>query len=168
MRVVLAFDLAARYSAACLLREGEVAGQWTVDVGPASDTWHAKYEKLTHFFTDVFDAIYRSEYPALRIGVEDVHAFAVNPKPAMRLQGALFGLLAQQGVAFELVTANAWQKHFGYKKKKGVTSKGWAKEKVAEFGYEVPEWAKGKQLEDCRDAYLIARYLDETRVSSIQ
>lgn len=64
-------------------------------------------------------------------------------------------------VRIELVRVPVWQSHFGYKHKKGVTTKAWAKVKAGEYGYNPP--VKGKAKVDLRDAYLIARWALETR-----
>lgn len=99
--------------------------------------------------------------PAARadiIVIEDVFPFAVNPRPVLRLQGALLLVLHEEfGVAPELVMASAWQKDLGYKKKKGQSSKGWAKMKCEEVGFNLSAW-KGKAAVDVRDAMLIGHW----------
>jgi hypothetical protein len=154
----LGIDLAGRYSAAVLLdKAGSILGEWTVDVGPARvpPEPQAHLAELTLFWNDILTKL---SVPTV-VGLEDIHVFAVNPKPALRLSGALLMLAFEAGVDVQLIRALTWQAHHGYKKTKGRTSKGWAKERCEELGYS-PDTV-GKMSIDLRDAFLIATYLKD-------
>lgn len=168
----LGIDLAERYSAAVMLNEkAEVLFESVMDFGKAekpprptphlllAEAWVNDLAKSAMVARAELTG-YEGMWP--RTGIEDVNPFAVNPKPAVRVQGVALktwhDCTLQEA---ELVGALQWQKFFGYKKVKGRTSKGWAKEVAAGFGYE--DGSVGKGNVDLRDAYLIARYLVETR-----
>lgn len=158
-RFWLGIDLAERHSAAVLLDDKyQVRREWVVDVGAAEKPPRpeAHFEQLNKFWLNVLPAINDRD---VVVGMEDIHPFAVNPKPALRLQGALLFCMWSTGWSAGFVKVSDWQRHHGYRKQKGRTSKGWAKEMATELGYVPGEDLKGKQVVDTRDAYLIARYL---------
>lgn len=155
MEKVLAVDLAEIHSASCLLGpDGEIISQRVLTL---TGTWPEKLQLLTAWYKSLPCG------RGTRVLVEDIHPFAINAKPGCRTQGLIIAAMATDEIEPEFIMPTKWQKHFGYKKQKGRSSKGWAKEKCLELGYVLPEWAVGgKQYEDLRDAYLIARYGLET------
>ena len=157
---VLALDLAERYSAAILLKDGEVAAEFAVDFGQRDEPWTEKCVRVEMWWDGL-----RNELAALgegdyRIIIEDVYPFAAQPKWIYRIQGILMWLIERDGYTYEWCLPLKWQRYFGYKKVQGRTSKVWAKEVAAERGY-VPD-AKGKARIDLQDAFLIALWGKET------
>lgn len=159
--IVLGIDLAERHSAAVLLTGDGPEVELALDAGPSSGPTLSRMHLITDWWAELYGSLVGREYFVV---MEDIHPFAVNPKPALRLQGALMAAMAANDVEAMFVPASRWQKHFGYRKEKGRSSKGWAAEICQQFGYTPPEWARGKQVEDLRDAYLIARYAMEVEV----
>lgn len=162
--LILAIDLAERYSAAILLDEGGVAAEFAVDFGDRKDPWVEKcarvrsfWEQLRDEFLERYDESGHSDY---RIIIEDVYPFAAQPKWVYRIQGFLMLLIEEDMLKYEWCLPLKWQRYFGYKKVKGRTSKVWAKEVAEEKGY-VPQ-AKGKARIDLQDAFLIAQWAKET------
>lgn len=158
-------DFAERYSAAILLGDdGEVMGEAICDFGtqsrpPSEEEIIECLEKAEEWArTGTLNTLLKL---ADHVVIEDVNPFAVNPKPVLRSQGGFLRACAlESGTVPRLKTANVWQRYHGYKKKKGITSKGWAKEKAKELGYEAK--LKGKAAVDLRDAYLGALWMKET------
>lgn len=166
-RAVVGVDLAARYSAAVMIwdrfpfRGPSISTIGWADFGALDHPWtQGRHDAITEFAALVCHGL---DTPTVNgwditVLVEDVHLRAINPKPALRTQGALLQALGERGFLAQLILPTIWQKALGYKKTKGVTSKGWAKAESLHRGYVAPDQAKGKQVEDCRDAYLIAAY----------
>lgn len=160
--MILAIDLAERYSAAILMGEdGGVLLESTVDVGSrlTDEHWETRPAELERWWgqlrvqiLDIEETVGESD-----IWIEDIHPFAVNPGPAFRLGGALLMLLNQDRRWATFVKPSRWQRDLGYKKVKNRSSKGWAKEKCAELGYVATSAGKGNV--DLRDAFLIAAWV---------
>lgn len=155
-------DLAERHSAAvCLAEDGEVL-QSTLDAGPLSRPADvAEVVASLKALRAWIDSLSHEGFLSGTVAVEDVNPFAVNPKPAVRAQGVALDRLATyvRPEHISLTTASTWQRHHGYAKVKGKTSKGWAKDLCAELGF-GPE-GTAKEREDLRDAYLGALWLRE-------
>lgn len=156
-------DLAERFSAAVALGDaGEVCFEWSADFGKAAKPPDPRLhlQAVAAWAAEMESVVAGATY-----GVEDIHPFAVNPKPALRVQGVFLHCMYAAGCQdVRLVKVSDWQRHHGYKKVKGTTSKGWAKAKCAELGYVpgqmMPDGGSGgKETVDLRDAFLIAEYL---------
>lgn len=166
--VIGTIDLAQRHSAAVVMTSHGVR-TWcgTVDVGPADAGLEARWGIMEPFLAELsWNVATLLEQGGLGsagrtiVVIEDVHPRAVNSKPAVKLQA----LVAHRLRAREprLILPNRWQRHLGYKKVKGRSSKGWAKEVCPELGYQDPEGLNAKQREDVRDATLIAHWVRTT------
>lgn len=160
--LILAVDLAERYSAAVLLQDGEVAAEFVTDFGSRDDPWIDKTKRVEKFWGEMVDTLgehVTAESGDYRIIIEDVYPFAVQPKWVFRIQGYLMFLIEREGWSYEMILPLKWQRYFGYKKQKGRTTKSWAKALAKERGY-VPQ-AIGKARIDLQDAFLIAEYARE-------
>ena len=161
----LFIDFAERYSAAILMDvDGVVLGESTCDHGalsrpPTAEQMLAVCDAAHEWATG---GVMRTMLEdAQVVAIEDVNPFVINPKPVLRAQGVFFRACRDvSGVVPLLVQPSIWQRHHGYKKQKGVTSKGWAKALCTELGYTAG--GKGKQNVDLRDAFLGARWMSET------
>lgn len=103
----------------------------------------------------------------LFVTVEDTPTRVMNPKPVMRLSGALLGALWDRGrIEPLLVAPGVWQKALGFHADKAMGRKtseqrktfaqGWAKD----HGFDVTELPKTtrKGREDIADAFCLAYY----------
>lgn len=161
----LGIDLASRWSAAVLLGpvEDEPLVECCWDFGPASKP----PDPSKHFgpVSDFFYTMRRAweDYTTEPVVViEDVYHHAFNATAALRVQAPLHYLFWSHHIPVQLTPALTWQRYFGYKKEPGRTSKGWAKEQAAEFGYLPANPGGGKGSVDLRDALLLTRWLRET------
>ena len=170
MQRVLGIDFAERASGAILLDiRGEVAKEWVLDLGPrdlSSEGITDKVFQLGRWVENVarFSAL---TGPTPKVLIEDVYPFAVNIKPVLRLQGALFARFVGIGWTVDIQEPKRWQPHFGYRKKEHGDSKKWAAQACEQLGY-VPDpkrWTTVKKRSDLCDAYLIARYAQEVTYS---
>lgn len=168
--VFVGVDLAERYSAAVVRYQDYDPIEIVTDFGPATKplVWEKHSPQLTAFAAEIchaLDVAVVNGWPTT-IAIEDVHHRAINSKPAIRMQGALLQALAERGFYARTLPVNDWQKHFGYKKVAGTSSKGWAKAKCVEMGYEPVSDVPAKPKTDLRDAYLISHYLEDKWAAS--
>lgn len=160
-------DLAERHSAAVRLNpDGSIFGSAVNDSGKLTrpQTHLEMVEQAVSIQNWVFDGSLSEllDENVVKIVIEDVPPFMVNLKPAMRAQSFLVWalyLVTLNPLKVELHPAATWQRHFGYRKVKGRSSKGWAKVLCTELGY-APEGTTKEQT-DLRDAYLGTRWLWE-------
>lgn len=156
--VIASIDLAQRHTAAAVMTsDGVRTWTGTVDVGPLEVGLEARWAVMRPFLLE-----FAGEIASMRVGeclllVEDVHPRMINSKPAVKLQALTTHELAHLDP--RMILANRWQRHLGYKKVKGRSTKGWAKELCEGIpGYEDPEGYNAKQREDVRDATLICHW----------
>lgn len=152
----LGVDLAARSSAAVLLGD---------DLS-ILEQFDSIYLSPKQFVSRCADVTHESR---CRIVVEDLpplKRFDWTAKEACILQGRIMTLIEQMELTGLLhwVQPLRWMSHFGYEKKVHKSTAGFAKTITQEMGYDPPPEAKGKVLQDYRDAYLIARYSIEVIV----
>lgn len=170
MRIV-GIDLAARWSGAVILNAaGSVTNEFVGDFGPAEKPANLAlhFRAAEQFANDIFNeiAIFHDlggipylYYEDVVIILEDVSHFMADPKPAIRVQTIVAYEFIKRGIPVRLVMASQWQKHHGFKKIVGQTTKGWANVKATELGYNpAPRWGNNKSSVDLRDAFLLARY----------
>lgn len=166
--IFVGFDLAERHSAVVIVHEdGSVLYEATLDTGVKEDPPNpfAKAQLLWHWWVKVHDTAYLTGEEAVWV-CEDIAPHMMDPKPALKLQGSLIGYMTLAGVVAHLITAQTWQRHYGYisKKQHGDTKK-WATALCEEMGYvpgqTLPEGTKilAKAKTDLRDAYLLAMWL---------
>jgi hypothetical protein len=165
----LGIDLAERFSATVLLRpDGTVAGESVADFG-ACDRRKGQPEsrECRQLHLDLADRWAEElaletdhiRQDSLTVTIEDLSHHMINAKPAIRVQAVTIKAWGDEGRLPHLVLPGTWQKHHGYKKKPGQTTKGWAKERSAELGYRPAiDIAGGKSSVDLRDAFLLALY----------
>lgn len=154
-------DIAERYSSTVMVDDSlRALGEWPVDVGARDDSWTSKLTRLEGWWRTFMHAVSITwdplGDPAPIFAMEDIHPFAVNPAPALRTSGAMLLKFSQNGMDVHLVKPSTWQRDLGYKKAKGSTSKGWAKERAARLGFDTESTGKAKV--DARDAFLIATW----------
>ena len=153
MARVLAIDLAARHSAMVLLAEEVVTHAIAYDAGPSPTLWD--YNDLARQMAkDARDAI-RSTREPCDVLIEDVPPRVINLKPVMILQTCLrLALHDARILEVNLILPSTWQRALGYRRVKGTTTKGWAKEESIRRGLETK--VGGKAQVDIRDAFLMA------------
>ena len=161
------FDLAERHSAVVVVDyAGTVLYEDTLDTGAKEDPPNpfAKSLRLLEWWDRLYSfLIVRDEEPIFVI--EDIAPHMMDPKPALKLQGALIGFMAKEGLTAHIITAQTWQRHYGYvsKKQNGDTKK-WATALCESMDYEPGSMLPGvkilaKAKTDLRDAYLLAMWL---------
>lgn len=162
-------DLAERHSAVVVVDEAEkVRYEATLDTGVKQKPPNpfSKAKALWAWSKDLNEFLDSENPDDVIFVVEDIAPHMMDPKPALKLQGALIGYMVQAGQEAHLITAQTWQQSFGYvsKKQTGDTKK-WATALCEEFGYipgvTLPEGTKilAKAKTDLRDAYLMAMWL---------
>lgn len=160
-------DLAERHSAAVVLHEdGTVLHETVLDTGPKKtppDPF-GKAVIMAHWWTELEAATYTDVDERIWV-IEDIPPHMMDPKPVLKLQGALIGFMVVHEIEAHLIRAKEWQDFFGYKKKDHGDSKKWAAALCEERGYvpgmTLPEGTKvlAKPKTDLRDAYLLAEWL---------
>lgn len=109
---LLAVDLAAKFSAACLLVDGEVAWQ--------DDSWQKTEKQFIDEITDLFDPyhdpVYAAPVPDVLV-IEDLPArlpFMTNVKDVCRLQGRIIERMAVYGQVDKIlfVQPATWQESY--------------------------------------------------------
>lgn len=155
-------DLAAKSSAVCVL---DSSGQVAREFASTQMSELLFVRKIVHC-ASVGTVLIEDTPPGLR--------YDINTKNVCRLQGRILQEVDHQidrhmmlsGTVNNIVWVQPmkWMRYFGWQSKaKSGSTASWAKATCTEAGYEPPEWAHGsKLLQDCRDAYLIARYAYET------
>ena len=161
-------DLAERHSAVVMVNEvGEVLYEATLDTGVKENPPNpfAKAKLLWEWWNRLQEKVEEFDGEVIFV-VEDIAPHMMDPKPALKLQGALIGYMVLAEYVAHLITAQVWQQHFGYvsKKQTGDTKK-WAQTLSEGMGYTpgmtLPEGTKilAKARTDLRDAYLLAMWL---------
>ncbi len=166
--LLVGIDLASRHSAAVGVdQDGTVFLESTFDSGPASKPPNpfAPARLLAGWWTELSTSAAEADDEVYWV-IEDIPPHGmVNPKPALKLQGALIGFMVLHGIECHVIPAKTWQDYFGYTKKEFGNSKTWAKDLAVTLGYTAPaEWPSGvktkaKEREDLTDARCLAEWL---------
>lgn len=161
-------DLAERMSAVVAVDEnGTPFYEATLDTGKKENVPNpfAKAKLLHPWVEDMLAHVGTKDEEAIFV-IEDIAPHMMDPKPVLKLQGALIGFLTLHGIEAHLITAQVWQKDFGYvSKKQHGDSKKWAMAQCEARGYvagqTLPPGTKilAKPKTDLRDAYLLAEWL---------
>lgn len=161
-------DLAERHSAAVILdSKGAVLFESVLDTGPKEKPPNpfGKAEKLAEWWVALEEAACALDEPGGVVWVvEDIPPHMMDPKPVLKLQGALIGFMVLSQISAHLIRAIEWQQYFGYSKKEHGDSKKWATAQCEMRGYEPGQTLPGvkvlaKPKTDLRDAYLLAEWL---------
>lgn len=164
-------DLAARHSAAVAVDEtGTVILESTLDTGPAEKPPNPfpKARVLAEWWVPFLSGCRSVEasHDGLYFVIEDIPPHGmVDPKPALKLQGALVAFMVLDQIECHVIYAKTWQDYFGYSKKAHGNSKAWAKDLAITLKYTPGmTWAEGtktlaKQREDLTDARALAEWL---------
>jgi len=156
----MGIDLAQRYSGFAILND-EASLEWysTFDAGPESDGFRNNVTKLCDFIESTISEQGLNLAPVV-VYIEDCPHMLVKPALVLRLQGALrqriYTLMPESEV--HMMMPSTWQRHYGWAKTPGTTSKGFSTFACKALGYEFDKSVKGKQATDLHDAVLIARY----------
>lgn len=173
--IFVAFDLAERHSAVVVVDEkGVPLFESTLDTGVKEKPPNpfAKATLLRGWWIQLTEFLESVDEDPIFV-VEDIAPHMMDPKPALKLQGALIGYMVLENITAHLITAQTWQQSFGYvsKKQHGDTKK-WATALSESMGYlpgqTLPEGTKilAKPKTDLRDAYLMAMWLRQLCVGS--
>ena len=159
-------DLASRHSAAVTVDEaGTVILESTLDTGPGEKPPNpfVKVRALAPWWVSLQSALAGYENYFV---VEDIPPHGmVDPKPALRLQGALLSMMVLDDIECHVIHASVWQTYFGYSKKAHGNSKKWAEDLCTTLKYTPGmSWPEGtktlaKQREDLRDGRCLAEWL---------
>lgn len=160
--ITLAVDLAPRHSGIVVLADTEVILAETVDVGPETDGFELHAVRMSMALENILNRLLTDGVEVDLGVVEDVSFRMVKPGNALRLQGFVrWYLFTRFKCDMLCVMPSVWQTWWHWKKKPGVTSKGFSSYTAKALGYTF-DGVKGKAATDLNDAVLIARWAYET------
>lgn len=165
----LGIDLSGRYSAGVLVdSQGSPMVHRAGDFGSSSVHHSVLVGNMLAWLDKLHaDGGFDWADPELTVVIEDTPTRIMNPKPVMRLSGALLGALwAYARIEPLLVAPGVWQKALGFHADKALgrkttdQRKQYAQAWAAQRGFDVQSLAglTRKGREDVADAYCIARY----------